>query len=93
MANGWMMAKYDAVNPPALRRLVASGAQLRPFPQPVLNACLNAALELYHEISATDPDFKKTYEAMTAFRAEQYLWWQVAEYTNDSFMIRNRSKV
>jgi TRAP-type mannitol/chloroaromatic compound transport system substrate-binding protein len=93
MANGWMMAKYDAVNPPALRRLIASGALLRPFTQPVLDACLSATLELYHEISAANADFKKMYEAMTAFRAEQYLWWQVAEFSNDAFMIRNRSKV
>ncbi len=28
-----MMAKYDAVNPPALRRLLANGVQLRPFPR------------------------------------------------------------
>jgi TRAP-type mannitol/chloroaromatic compound transport system substrate-binding protein len=93
MANGWMMAKYDAVNPPALRRLIASGAKLTPFPTAVLDACLNASLELYHEISATNAAFKKMYEAMTAFRGDQYLWWQVAEYSNDTFMIRNRTKV
>jgi TRAP-type mannitol/chloroaromatic compound transport system substrate-binding protein len=93
MANGWMQAKYDALNPAALRKLLAGGAQLRPFSQPVLDACLNASLELYHEISATNAEFKKMYEAMTAFRADQYLWWQVAEYSNDTFMIRNRSKV
>src|SRR6185295_5515959 len=34
-ANQWMPAKYDALNPPALRRLVASGTQLRPFPRSV----------------------------------------------------------
>jgi hypothetical protein len=33
------------------------------------------------------------YEAMTAFRGDQYLWWQVAEYANDTFMIRNRTKM
>jgi TRAP-type mannitol/chloroaromatic compound transport system substrate-binding protein len=93
MANTWMQAKYDAVNPPALRRLIASGAKLTPFPTPVLEACLNASLELYHEISGTNPEFKKMYEAMTAFRGDQYLWWQVAEYSNDTFMIRNRTKV
>ena len=27
-----------------------------------------------------------------AFRNEQYLWWQVAEYNYDNFMIRQRSK-
>ena len=33
-------ARYDAQNPQALKRLVASGAQLRPFPQAVMEACL-----------------------------------------------------
>ena len=30
---------------------------------------------------------------MNAFRADAYLWWQVAEYGYDTFMIRNRAKV
>ncbi len=25
---------------------------------------------------------------MTAFRKDEYLWWQVAEYSYDTFMIR-----
>jgi TRAP-type mannitol/chloroaromatic compound transport system substrate-binding protein len=29
-------------------------------------------------------------EMMVAFRNDQYLWWQVAEYTYDSFMVRTR---
>ena len=40
MANEWMQAKYDAGNPAALKRLVAAGAQLRPFSQPVMDASL-----------------------------------------------------
>ena len=39
-ANSWMLARYDALNPPALKRLVAAGAVLKSFPQPVLEACL-----------------------------------------------------
>jgi TRAP-type mannitol/chloroaromatic compound transport system substrate-binding protein len=87
-ANDWMAGKYDAGNPAALRRLVAGGAQLRPFPQPVMEACYKAANEVYAETSAANPDFKKVYDSMVAFRGNQYLWWQVAEYTYDSFMIR-----
>ena len=82
-----MQARYDALNPPALRRLVAAGAHLRPFPQDVLEACFNAAKETYDEINATNASFKKVYEAMAAFRAEQYLWFQVSEYTFDTFMM------
>lgn len=89
-ANVWMAAKYDALNPAALKRLVAGGAQLRPFPAEVMDACYKAALDVYKETSATNPDFKKVYDHMVAFRNDQYLWWQVAEYSYDTFMIRAR---
>ena len=87
-----MQAKYDAANPAALKRLVAAGAQLRPFPQPVMEACFKAANELYAETSAANADFKKVYESTVAFRNDQYLWWQVAEYGFDTFMIRARTR-
>ena len=92
VANTMMMAKYDAANPAALKRLVAGGAQLRPFPQPVMEACFKAANELYAETAAGNADFKKVLDSVTAFRNDQYLWWQVAEYGFDSFMIRARPR-
>ncbi|MDO8981604.1 MAG: TRAP transporter substrate-binding protein [Afipia sp.] len=90
--NGWMPARYDMQNPGALKRLVASGTQLRPFTNEVLDACLKATNELWAEISAKNADFKKVIDAMQAYRSDQYLWWQVAEYTNDRFMIRSRTR-
>jgi len=92
MANIWMTAKYDAENPQALKRLLAAGTQLRPFPQPVMEACLKAANEVYAEISASNADFKKIWDNILAFRNDEYLWWQVAEYTYDTFMIRTRPR-
>ncbi len=92
MANTWMVAKYDAGNPAALKRLVAGGAQLRPYSSQVLDACYNAALEVYKETTAANADFKKVYDHMVAFRNDEYLWWQVAEYTFDTYLIRARSK-
>ena len=89
MTNVWMQAKYDAVNPGALRRLVAERTQLRPFPQPVMDACLKAANELYDEVSAGNAMFKKIWESIRTFRNEEYLWWSVAEYNNDNYMIRH----
>src|SRR5213075_1563895 len=50
MANEWMQARYDAANPAALKRLVAAGAQLLPFPPAVMDASLRAALDLYAEV-------------------------------------------
>jgi TRAP-type mannitol/chloroaromatic compound transport system substrate-binding protein len=91
-ANIWMTSRYDTENPQALKRLLAAGTQLKPFPQPVMEACLNAANEVYAEISATNADFKKIWDNIQAFRNDGYLWWQVAEYNYDSFMIRTRPK-
>jgi TRAP-type mannitol/chloroaromatic compound transport system substrate-binding protein len=91
-ANLEMQASYDAKNPAALKKLVAAGALLRPYPQDVMEACFNAAKATYDEISAENPGFKKVYESMSAFRADQYLWFQVAEYTFDTFMMGQQRK-
>ena len=91
-ANTWMTARYDMQNPAALKRLVASGSQLRPFTTEVMEACLKATNELWGEISGKNPEFKKAIDAMQAYRSDEYLWWQVAEYTYDSFMIRSRTR-
>jgi TRAP-type mannitol/chloroaromatic compound transport system substrate-binding protein len=91
-ANVDMTAKYDQRNPGALRRLVGAGAQLRPFSQEIMEAAFKAAHEIYDETAGKNPDFKKMYESLRAFRGEEYLWFQVAEYGFDNFMIRHRAK-
>jgi TRAP-type mannitol/chloroaromatic compound transport system substrate-binding protein len=91
-ANSYMQARYDLLNPGALKRLVAGGTQLRPFSNELLEASLKATNTLWAEISAKNPDFKKSIEAMQAYRGDEYLWWQVAEYTFDSFQIRSRTR-
>jgi TRAP-type mannitol/chloroaromatic compound transport system substrate-binding protein len=87
-----MQARYDARNPPALKRLVAAGAQLRAFPNDVMQAAAKSASEIYDEISAKNADFKAIYEAYRDFRNDQYLWFQLAEYGFDTFMIRSRQR-
>jgi TRAP-type mannitol/chloroaromatic compound transport system substrate-binding protein len=91
-ANVEEQASYDARNPQALKRLVSNGVQLRPFSQAVMEACLKASNEVNAEESAKNPNYKKVLESMQAFRNDEYLWWQVAEYSFDSFMIRSRTK-
>jgi TRAP-type mannitol/chloroaromatic compound transport system substrate-binding protein len=66
-----MLARYDAKNPMALKQLVAAGAQLRPFPKDVMDACYKAAIELYAETSAKNPDFKKVYDDYKKFTDDQ----------------------
>ena len=85
-ANNMMQAKYDADNPAALRRLVANGAELRPFSREIMQASYKAAFEVYDELAGKNPKFKKVYEAWKAFRADQYLWFRVAEHTFENFV-------
>src|SRR5262245_50170519 len=78
-ANNWMQAKYDVENPAALRRLVANGTQLRPFPRDIMQAAYKASFEVYDEIAAKNAKFKKIFDAWKAFREDGYLWFRVAE--------------
>jgi len=84
-ANQDMLAKYDAKNPVALRRLVAAGTQLRPFPREVMQACYDAAFDIYDDLAQKNPKWKKVYEPWLKFRDEQYLWFRVAENNFDNF--------
>ena len=88
-ANVMEQANYDKRNPEALKRLLSNGVQLRPFTQEVMEACLKASNEVNAEESAKNPNYKKVVENMEAFRAQEYFWWQVAEYGFDTFQIRS----
>jgi TRAP-type mannitol/chloroaromatic compound transport system substrate-binding protein len=81
-----MLAKYDYVNPKAIKSLVAAGAQLRPFSAEIMEAGFKAANEAYVEYEAKSPAFKTIWESIKAFRKDHYLWNQVAELNYDSFM-------
>ena len=64
--NTYMQARYDAVNPEAIRRLAAAGAQLRPFSPEILEAAYKASQEVYAETSASNADFKTLYDSLIA---------------------------
>jgi len=88
-----LTAKYDARNAAAIKRLVAAGAQLRPFSVEILDASYKATNELFAEVAARNAMFKKLYDSMTAFRNEQYQWHQVCEATYDNYMIGKRGRI
>jgi TRAP-type mannitol/chloroaromatic compound transport system substrate-binding protein len=81
-----MQAKYDARNPTALKQLVAAGARLRPFPADVMNAAFKASMELYGELSVSNPNWRKVYADYARFRGDQNLWFRFTESTFDRFM-------
>ncbi len=57
-----------------------------------MEACLKASNEVNAETAATNAAYKKVLDSMQAFRNDEYLWWQLAEYTYDGFMIRSSTR-
>jgi len=89
-ANSYMLARYDARNTDALRRLVGGGALLRGFSRPILEAAEKASFEIYNELSAKSAHWKRIYPGWKKFRDDQYLWFRIAEYAFDSFAYASR---
>ncbi|NJM92290.1 MAG: ABC transporter substrate-binding protein [Rhodospirillaceae bacterium] len=91
-AGSWFLSKYDYSNPGALKRLIAQGAILKPFPQAVMDAGYKATEEACAEEAAKNPRFKKMYDSVRAFRKDAYQWWQVNELTFDSYQVRMETR-
>jgi len=86
-ANVDMVAKYDALNPDALKRLISNGVKLRPFSNDIMAACYKATQEVYDDIATKNAKFKKVYEPWKKFRNDETQWFAVAENRFDNFMI------
>lgn len=91
-AGAWMIEKYDSVNPAALKRLVAGGAELRAFPQPVMEACYKATQDHLNEIAEKSPLFKKTKESHDAYMKEVLFYTQIAENYYDNYLLSKMRK-
>jgi TRAP-type mannitol/chloroaromatic compound transport system substrate-binding protein len=81
-----MQAKYDAKNPLALKQLVGAKTKVLPFPKDVLDLAFKESMGLYEELRGKNPNWKKVYDDMSAFRKDQNLWFRFTEAKFDSFM-------
>jgi len=79
-------AKYDARNPKALKELVAGGAKLHRLPKPIMDQAFKVSQDVYADLSAKNPRWKKIFADYEAFRREQNLWFRFAEKGFDDFM-------
>jgi TRAP-type mannitol/chloroaromatic compound transport system substrate-binding protein len=81
-----MTAKYDAVNPIALKKLVGAKTQLTPFPKSLLDAGFKAAMEVFAEHEAKSAEFKKIPQDMRAFQRDQLLWARFSESAFSTYL-------
>ena len=91
LANTDMMAKYDARNPQALRRLIAGGTKLHVFSPAIMEASYKATMELHAETAKANENFKKVNDSMMAFTKNAYQWFRLSENSYDQFMMRAMS--
>jgi TRAP-type mannitol/chloroaromatic compound transport system substrate-binding protein len=80
-----MQTSYDALNPPALDRLLAKGVKLRRFSDEVMAAARRTAFEVMAEEAAADPGYAELFSQWKAFRAASYRWFDTAELAYGSF--------
>jgi TRAP-type mannitol/chloroaromatic compound transport system substrate-binding protein len=80
-ANTMMVARYDAGSGAALRQLVAEGAKLKSFPIDVIEKCFETAQVVLAEKAASNPEFKKIYDHLLAFRRDTLPTYLLTEGT------------
>ncbi|MBV7543339.1 TRAP transporter substrate-binding protein [Acidovorax sp. sic0104] len=81
-----MLARYDALNPNALKQLVAAKTKVLPYSQTVMDAAFKASMEVFAQNDSKSPEWKKIYGDMRNFQRDQILWFRFAEARYDTFM-------
>ena len=82
--------RYDARNPGALTQLVGAKTKVLAFPPSVMDASFKTSMELYAQLNASNPDWKKIYADYRNFQRDQVLWFRFAESSFDNFMQRQK---
>ncbi|MER3479712.1 MAG: ABC transporter substrate-binding protein [Meiothermus sp.] len=80
-----MMAKYDALNPPALQRLLRGGVLLRKWPLEILRKAQEESRAVYEEQASKDATYREIYSNWRKFLELEYRWFSVAELGFEQF--------
>jgi TRAP-type mannitol/chloroaromatic compound transport system substrate-binding protein len=84
-ADSEMVSRYDHLNPIALRRLVAAGAQLRFYSRDILQLAWRSNEALMADLAGQNARFRTIWEAYRPYRSELFQWFRVSENSFDNF--------
>lgn len=87
-----LLAKYDANNIPALKRLIAGGTKLQAWPPAVMSAMQQATRDVLQDYAAKSPVFAKVLKPWRAFRNDQLLWAGVNDGAAESYLMATREQ-
>jgi len=83
-----MQMRYDAKNPPALRRILEAGVTTRAFPDDLMNGARDAAQQMLEDDAAKDPAYRKILDHWSAFRKDSFAWFGQAELAYHAFSFK-----
>lgn len=94
-ANLLMIAKYDALNPPAMANLLSKGVKLHTFSNDIMEAAEKNAFAMYNDLASKDKTWNKVYTHWKKYRDMEYAWFNVAEqaFSNFAFPKVHQSKL
>ena len=84
-ADSEMVSRYDHLNPIALRKLIAGGAQLRFFPRDMLQRAWRENESLMGDLAGQNARFRTIWDSYRAYRSEEFQWFRVSENSFDNF--------
>lgn len=85
-ASRTMQARYDAKNPPALQRLLATDISLVRFSDDLLEGARAASRDLLAAGAAADPAYAKILDSWERFRDASFRWFGTAEQAYSAFV-------
>ncbi|MBX2800400.1 MAG: TRAP transporter substrate-binding protein [Myxococcales bacterium] len=80
-----MQTRYDALNPPAMKRLATAGVLVRAFSDELMNGARDASMSLLEDEAAKDPEYRELLEQWKDFRAASFAWFATAERAYHDF--------
>jgi TRAP-type mannitol/chloroaromatic compound transport system substrate-binding protein len=89
--NDAMLRRYDALNPPALQRLISAGVDVRRFPDDFLQAAYRESNALLEELSGRNPQFARIYEPWKQFRDQSFRYFNGVEQSYAAFAFQQRA--
>jgi len=87
-----LLAKYDANNMQALKRIVGAGAKLGTWSRPIMEAMQRASIAVMQEQAAASETFRKVHDHWKAFLDDQIVWASVNDGAAEQFLIASRRK-
>ena len=83
-----LQTAYDAKNPPALRRLIDGGVQMRKFSPEIMDFARTTSETIMEENASADATYREVYESWKRFKEESFQWFGTNELAYAEYAFR-----